>query len=541
MEVFLRGGLVKLSVLLAVAFFVGGCGVFESRQGDEGGKVFDDYLAGDISDLDSATATDGYSFDILNNFMEGLYRLDEDNEPRPAIAESVEVTDDEKTYTFELRDDARWSNGDPVTSQDFKYAWLKAMSPETGGLYAFLLTDYIAGGAEYNAGDGSAGDVRIETPDEKTLVVELAEPTPFFLGLTALPAYFPQKESFVEEKGDEYAQNAENLLANGPFEVSEFQPSSRVVLEKNGDYWDEENVDLDRVNVGIIKEPQTALNLYESDELDAVSLDAEAVERLGGSRDFTTEVSFQTLILYMNNDDEALGNENIRRALQTGFDREAYVDSILGGVSEPAYGLIPPGMAGPEGETFREATGDTVPEFDPEEARRMYERGVEELGEEPTITINVSDSEEYQDAGTFLQGQWEENLGADIKVRALPFDSLLEQASSGEYQISASTWIADYNDPMNYLDLYLSDSDFNYPNYENERFDDLINGAKQETDPQSRMEMLEEAERLLLEEDAAIAPVYYVEDAVLTKPAVEGYASHPYGPSIDYKYVSLDE
>lgn len=537
-----------LLVAAMISVFFAGCGVFESEGGggtDESGgedaEVLRDYLAGDISTLDTAQATDGYSFNVINNFVEGLYRLDENEEPVPGVAESVEVSDDGLSYTFTLRDDARWSDGEPMVSEDFRYAWLRAMDPEVAGSYAFLLSEYIEGGAEYNAGDGSADDVAIRTPDERTLEVALANPTPFFLSLTAFPTYMPLREDFVEEQGDEYAQTADNLLSNGPYVLTEYNPSDGVVFEKNEEYWDKGNVDIETVDARVIGDAQTALNLYESDELDVVALDSENVERFSDSDEFVAEAAFETLILYMNNADETLANENIRKALQRGFDREAYVDGLLGGVSEPAYGLVPPEMAGPdEDESFREFTGDVIPEFDPDEARELYERGVEELGEEPTIEISVSDISTSQDAGTFLQSQWEENLGADVEVRILPFDALLEAAGEGEYQISASTWIADFNDPINYLDLFTTNSSFNDPNFESEEYDDLISGAKSEEDAQTRMEMLRDAERLLLDGEAAIAPVYYAEAASLVKPNVT-YETHPFAPGVDYKLAEMDE
>ncbi len=538
---------VGFGLLVAAFAFVAGCGVFESEggggneSGGEDAEVLRDYLAGDISTLDTAQATDGYSFNVINNFVEGLYRLDENEEPVPGVAESVEVSDDGLSYTFTLRDDARWADGEPVVSEDFRYAWLRAMDPEVAGSYAFLLSEYIEGGSEYNAGEGSADDVAIRTPDDRTLEVKLANPTPFFLSLTAFPTYMPLREDFVEEQGDEYAQTADNLLANGPYVPTEYNPSDGVVFEKNEEYWDKGNVDIETVDARVIGDAQTALNLYKSDELDVVALDSENVERFADSDEFTVEAAFETLILYFNNADETLANENIRKALQRGFDREEYVDGLLGGVSEPAYGLVPPEMAGPsEDESFREFTGDVIPEFDPDSARELYERGVEELGEEPTIEISVSDISTSQDAGTFLQSQWEENLGADVEVRILPFDALLEAAGEGEYQISASTWIADFNDPVNYLDLFTTNSSFNDPNFENEEYDDLISGAKSEEDPEPRMEMLRDAERLLLDEEAAIAPVYYAESASLVKPDIT-YETHPFAPGVDYKLVEMDE
>src|SRR5918998_4492472 len=188
-----------------------GCGVFSGGEGGGGGtggggggSSITLNLQSTIRDMDSTTTTDSVSSGILLNVMEGLYRLDENLEPQPAMAEGVQISDDKLTYTFTLRDGVKWSNGDPVTSQDFEYAWLRALDPDTAGQYAYILYTFIEGAEEFNSGDGSADDVAIEAPDDKTLEVTLVSPSPFFLGLTAFQTYLPQQQSFVEEQGDQY-------------------------------------------------------------------------------------------------------------------------------------------------------------------------------------------------------------------------------------------------------------------------------------------------------------------------------------------------
>jgi oligopeptide transport system substrate-binding protein len=273
-----------------------GCGVFEQgggqQQGGGGGgsKVFNDYYEGDIVDMVSTTTSDIYSFSILNNVMEGLYRLDANTEPQPAQAEGVEINDDKTVYTFTLRDGLRWSKGDPAVSEDFRYAWLRAMAPDTAGDYSFILTDYI------DAGEGSVG---VEAPDEKTLVVTLARPAPFFLGLTSFPTYLPLNQKFTEEQGDQFGLGADALLYNGPFTLTALNPSTQAVLEKNQDYWDKGNVGVERVNVRIIKENETALNLYESGELDVFALAGQYFDEYQDSPEFKSTPYFSTYYLHL--------------------------------------------------------------------------------------------------------------------------------------------------------------------------------------------------------------------------------------------------
>lgn len=538
----------RLAFVLAFVCVAGvslaGCSSLFGGSEGGGGSVLNDYAESEITDLNSTTATSSLSFSMLNNINEGLYRLDTEEEPQPAMAEGVEVSEDRLTYTFMLREGIEWSNGEPVTSEDFRYAWLRTMDPETAGSYAFILADYIAGGAEYAAEEGRAEDVAIDTPDERTLEVTLTDPTPFFLDLTAFPAYFPLNEAFVEEQGEDFALSAESLLYNGPYTVSELDPSSQAVLQRNEEYWDAGNVDIDEVNLRVVQDNQTALNLYENGELDVAGLLSEDVERYRDSPELREATSLQTLFMYMNNEDPVLQNENIRRALALAIDKEAFTETILADGSEPAYGVVPPEMAGPGEESFREFAGEAVaPGFDPERARELWEQGVEELGEEPTLEILSADSTASRDRATYFQAQFEENLGANAEVSVLPLEALLERQGEGDYQIGSSTWLADFNDPVNFLDLFTSDSSFNYPNYSNEEYDRLMEQVATEADNDERMRLMQQAEQLLLQE-AGLAPVYYVGGASLAKPQVEfidDFDGHPLAPEVEYKYLRINE
>lgn len=521
-----------------------GCGVFEQQGGQQGGGGGGNSVAvnlGDnVRDLNSSTTTDAASTSILDNVMEGLHRLDPDNQPVPAQAESVQVSDDGLNYTFKLRDGLKWSNGDPVTSQDFKYAWLKVLDPETAAQYAYIITTFVKGATEYNSGDGSAEDVAIEAPDDKTLEVTLVSPSPFWLGLTSFFTYFPQNQKFVEQQGEKYAQTPDALLYNGPYVLTEFDPTQGATLEKNEKYWDKANVDIQKVELKIVKETDTGVNLYESGELDEHEIDSEYVTEYKDTPDFWSQTLFVTWWSVPNQKEPIFQNENIRRAFQIGFDREALVNEILNNGSESATGYVPEGIAGPGNQTFREAQGPVLPEYDPQEAKDLFQKGVEEVGENPTIEYLSYDDSVSRDIATFLQSEWEK-MGANIKVKIQPFDRALELQDSGEFQMTQYGWIGDYDDPMTFLDLWLSDSSFNTQEYNNSRYDELVKGAQTETDLKKRMDMLLEAERILVEEDAAMAPQYFEGEAHLVRPALQkSYVDHPYGGGMDMKWWKLE-
>ena len=398
----------------------------------------------------------------------------------------------------------------------------------------FLRQAGIEGADAFNTGDGSEDDVAIQAPDDKTLEVTLTAPAPFWLGLTSFQTYMPQKQSFVEEQGEQYASNADALLYNGPYTLTDFRPTEGVTFVKNDGYWDADAVTIPRVQARIVKELDTAVNLYENDQLDVQNIDGQFVDEYRDSPEFKQQTFFATFYMVGNEEIELFGNLNVRKALQIAYDRDALVNEILKDGSASATGLVPAGMAGPEGETFREAQGSVQPEFDPEEARRLFEQGVEELGGEvPTIELLAYDDSTARDIATFLQSQLEENLGAQINVKVQPFDRKLELEANGEFQLSWQGWIGDYNDPMTFLELFTSDSSFNTQGYSNDQYDRLIADAKEESDAAARMDMLLEAERILVEEDAATAPMFFQGQARLQKPFITRYVDHPYGGGID--------
>ncbi len=523
-----------------------GCGsVFGGGQksgggGGGGNGTISINLQDSIRDLDSTTTTDEVSFNILVNVIEGLYRLDENARPVPAQAEDVQLSEDGLTYTFTLRNGIEWSNGDPVKSQDFRFAWLRALNPDTGSQYAYIISTFVKGATEYNAGDGSAEDVAIEAPDEKTLRVELVSPSPFWLGLTAFPSYLPQNQNFVEQQGEKYAQNADALLYNGPYTLTDFSPTEGVTLVKNDGYWDKANVDIPRVEGRIVKEVETAVNLHEAGDLDVTEITQEYVDEYRDSPDFQQATEFATYYLGFNEALEIFQNPNIRKAFMMGFDRKSMVNKIINDGSKAATGMVSDGIAGPGKQTFREAEGPTVPDFDPEEARRLYQQGLQEVGgEEPTIELLSYETSTARDVATFLQSQFEDNLGAKINVKIQPFDRKLELEANGEFQMSFQGWGADYNDPMTFLDLWESESPFNTGGYKNERYDQLIDQAQTETDSDRRMDLLMEAERLLIMKDAGVVPMFFQGTTRLIEPFIKNFVYQPYGGSFTIRLYKV--
>ena len=514
-----------------------GCSVFEGGGGGGGGggstKNVAFNLEDAVRDLDSATTTDSVSTDILLNVISGLYRLDENTRPVPDMAESVDISEDQLTYTFKLRDGIKWSNGDPVTANDFEYAWKRVLNPDTGAQYAYIITTFVKGAAEYNEGKGSADDVAVKATDDKTLKVELVAPSPFWLGLTSFFTYLPQNQKFVEEQGEDYALSQEGLIFNGPYVLSSFKPTEGATMVKNEDYWNKSNVPVEKAEGKIVKELDTAVNLYESGELDVQGIEGEYVEEYKDSPEYHTVTYFASFYMVGNQKEKIFENLNVRKAIQIGYDRDALVNQILKNGSPAAPGYVPFGIAGPGKETFREFVGPTQPEFDPDKAKSLFQKGIEELGENPTIELLAYDDSVARDIATFLQSQFQDNLGAKIDIKVQPFDRKLELESQGNFQLSWQGWIADYNDPMTFMDLFESTSSFNTQKYSNPKYDDLIQSARKELDQDKRMDMLKEAEKILVTDDAGTAPMYFQGQALLIKPSITRYVNQPYGGGKD--------
>ena len=540
--------LLVLSLVMAV--LLSGCGFSDSKDNDgektsekdEKEKVVNLSLANDIPDLNQVLTTDGISFSVLNNLMEGLYRLDENNEPQPAMAESVDVSDDKLTYTFHLREGIKWSNGDPVTSDDFKYSWLRAMHPDTAGAYFNILSDYIVGGQEFADGEADETAVAIETPDDKTLVVTLKAPTPFFLGLTAFVTYFPLNEKFINEVGeDKFALKEDAILYNGPYVMTEYNQAQGVTLVKNKEYWDFDNVDVDKVTMKVIKEQSTALNLYEAGELDRVYLASSDVDSYKDSAEFGTETEFISWYLQFNFLEKPFDNVNIRKAFQLAYDAETLTKTVLNNGSAPAYGLVAAGVYGDGDKTFRELSGEHV-KMDVAKAKEFLEKGIAEVGELPPLKILTADDTIAKDTAIFLQSEFKKNLGIDVQIDTKPYSGRLDAMRANEFQMGISKWGADYNDSMDILSLWIGEPLRGLRgNYYNEEYKKLIENALIEADEDKRLQMLMDAEKLMLVDDGTLGPLYFEGKAYLQKPNVKGVVIHPYGASIELKTMKVVE
>lgn len=529
----------------------------ETDEGSDGGEatgeqVFNMIETAEIPTGDPSLATDAASFIVFGQTMEGLYVLDENDTPVPAIADGEpEISEDGKVYTFKLREDAEWSNGDPVTANDFVYSWQRAVNPETGSEYAYMFSGIIENATEIMNGDKDPEELKVEAIDDYTLEVTLEQPVEYLDSLLAFGTYLPLNEAFVEEQGDSFGTNSDTMLANGPFVLTEWDGSGLTwKYVRNDHYYDKENVALDEVNVQVVKEPSTAVNLFETGEADrTAALSAEYAQQYQNDENASTFEEGSSWYLKFNQvrdgEETPLANENIRKAIAMAFDKEAYTTTVLANGSVPSDGYVPRGLAkNPEtGEDFREESGDLIG-FDLEKAQEYWEKGLEELGvEEITLDYLSDDTENAKKTSEYFQSQLETNLeGLKLELRNVPFKVRLQDTTNQDYDIVMHGWGPDYLDPMTFLDLYVTDGTNNNTGYSNEEYDQLIEDAKVKyaNDPEKRWEAMLEAEKLLIQEDTVVAPIYQRGRLVLIKPNVKGFEEHLFGPDYTLKNVYME-
>lgn len=494
----------------------------------------------DVPQLDPTKTTDSTSIIVTNNVFEGLYRLDGDNKPTPGIAESVEVSDDKKTYTFKLRKDAKWSDGSAVTADDFIYAWKRALNPETAAEYAYILQD-LKNANKIMAGDAQLDELGVKKVDDQTLEVQLEAPAPYFLGLTSFPTYLPLKQSFVEDKGDKFATSVDTMVFNGPFVLDKWQANAGWTYKKNPDYWDKANVKMDKIDVKVVKEISTGVNLFEAKEVDFAPITSEFVSQYEKSDDYKTRPDARINFLRFNQKNKALKNKNIRKALALGFEKQGITDVILNDGSKPANFIVAKDFTfTPDGEDFRAKYPD-LQSYDADAAKKAWDAGLKELGVK-TVELSMlsRDEDAFKKVSEYLKGDLEKHLpGLTIKIKQQPFKNFLELESKGDYDISAAGWGPDYQDPMTFLDMWLTDGSFNRMEYSNKKFDDLIKGAKQQADEAKRWSDMQEAEKMLLTEDYAIAPIYQKGEAYLQRTNIDKLYRHPFGADMSFKWMEV--
>jgi oligopeptide transport system substrate-binding protein len=502
----------------------------------------------EIASLDPGTVTGVPEGHVLRAIFEGLYvKHPRTLEPLPGVATSHELSADGRTYTFHLRDDARWSNGDPVTAHDFEYSWERLLDPESAAEYAYQLW-YVKGARDYTLLTESdperraevwRDEVGIRAVDDRTLVVELESPTPYFIQLTTFYPLFPVNRRNIEEAEARWPETwrlewlrPDNLVTNGPFRVAERRINDRIRLVKNEHYWDADSVALDTIDVLAVENYATMLNMYLTGEvgwIDRVSTNQ--VHRLMEREDFNPIPYLGSYFFRVNLTRPPFDDLRVRRALALTIDRRAICEKIMKAGQKPSWSLVPPGMVGyPLGNEMAHAPlADDLSDYDASLAadvahakQLLAEAGFGPGGKPfPTFEIHYNTSEAHRDIAEVVASDWKKHLGIDARLLNQEFKVYLDTQRQLGYDVSRSAWIGDYVDPNTFLDLFMTGNENNKTGYSNARYDDLVTRAAAELDPARRMQLLGEAEALLLEE-LPILPVYYYVTQSMFNPRIGG-------------------
>ncbi|WP_342542485.1 peptide ABC transporter substrate-binding protein [Paenisporosarcina sp. FSL H8-0542] len=484
--------------------------------------------------FDPSVGFDAVSWNALNNLMEGLTRLGEDHQPEEATAEKIEVSEDGLTYTFHIREDAKWSNGDAVTAKDFVYGWTRMLDPNTASPAAFL--GYFIEGAEaFNTGEGKIEEVAMKALDEKTFEVKLTAPTDAFLNIITNPSFFPINEKVATENAQWFTES-ESFVGNGPFQLASWEHDVKMVFEKNPEYWDAKTVKLDKVEWAMVNDSNTEYQMYQANELDVSDVPSELAADLMDSEEVSIQDQAGTYFYRFNTTMEPFTNEKIRKAFATAVNQEEIVEFVTKNGEKPAHGFVSYGFQGPDGSEFRDTVGNLV-EFNAEEAKKLLEEGMKEEGYDklPTVTLTYSTSDTHQNIAVALQAQFKEALGVDVELANVEGSVFSSEQKELKYQLSRSSFLHDYADPVNAIESFVTGSSMNRTGWSNAEFDKLIADAKKETDAEARWQLLMNAEKVLMKE-MPIFPIHFYNQVALQKPSVSGIVRHPVG-YLDLKWV----
>ncbi len=468
---------------------------------------------------------------------EGLTRFLPDASVEPAAAEFWTLSEDKKIYTFTLRKSV-WSDGSPVTAQDFEDSWKKILSPDFFSPNAHLLYP-IKNGRAVKKGEMPIEALGIHSLDDRTLQVELETPTPYFLGLTAFCVLFPAKCG-LDEKSPNWANpQTQQIVTNGPFVLREYKAGQSISLDKNKAYWDEKSFHLDGIEISIVRDSNTAIQLFEQKQLHIIGgsfspLSQEQIAVFKGTQELYSRPTASSSVVFFNTEKGPLSNVHIRRALAFAIDRQSIVDHILQLGQSVALEAVP--------FSLKKERKPHLSEHPLAQAKVEFEKGLEELQIDRSafqnLTVTYFDSPQQQSIAQTLQKQWRDALGIELTIRQVDWNTFLDILNRRDFEIGQYFYWAQYPDPMNILERFqFKSSPKNYCNWESNRFSDLLKQSFLAAENQ-RDQILEEAENILFEE-MPFSALYHDKSAFLLQKNVKNFHQTVIG-TICYKDLEIE-
>ncbi len=516
------------------------------EAGEGSGEDLNVMLETPVESLDPQQATDGTSFEVIANYTDGLMQMDADGQAVNALAESYELSEDGLTYTFHIREDANWSNGDPVTAADFVFAWQRAVDPEIASEYSYMLSDIgqIVNAQDIIDGTKDKSELGVTAVDDKTLEVKLNVPVSYFLSLMYFPTFYPVNQAFYESCADTFATSPETTLSNGAFVLDDYQPAATTIhLTKNADYYGADSVSLPGISYQVIQDSQQALMSYQSGDLDTTLVNGEQVDQVKDDPAFQAIGAGYLWYISPNMKDvPELDNVNIRYAITMALNRESITTDVLKDGSAPTYTAVPMDFAaGPDGSDFsedQEMFSDYC-RYDAEAALEYWTTGLEELGvTEITLTMIHDADDAPIKVAQVVKEQLETTLpGLTVELQQMPKKERVQRMQDGDFQLGLTRWGPDYADPMTYLGMWVTDNSNNYGFWSNADYDSIIaecTTGETAMDATARWSALYDAEKIVMEE-AVIFPLYTQCNAELISTNVTGIEFHPVALNRVYK------
>lgn len=455
----------------------------------------------------SVTTTDTVSFNVLRHIMEGLTVLDPNDQPIPGVAEKWTISDDGLVYTFDIRKDYKWSNGEPVTANDFVFAFKALLDPKFAAPYSYF--GYVfKGGADFANGKGSFDDVGVKALDDYKLELTLENPTPYLLGMLAFGVMLPLNEKAYNEFGEQYGTEADMMLTNGAYTFTSWAHESDIVLTKNPDYPKNSEVKIETINMKMIVDTNASMNAFKSGELDMIGLTGEQRAQMQSENQPIYNYDDASCWYFeYNTNHPILSNKNIRKAITYAIDSESYVKNVVKNDSYALAQFTPRAIAGKE-KPFSEEVGPQFKAHDLETAKKLLEEGKKELGLDTIkVSLLIDDGDTAAKHAAFFQENLKKDLGIDFTIEVVPFKARMERMQNKDFEIVMAGWGPDYNDPMTFLDMFESGNGNNHTSYSSPAYDELLDKVRTEADKDKRFGYLMDLEKLLME-DMPIGPYY---------------------------------
>ncbi|MCR4908638.1 MAG: peptide ABC transporter substrate-binding protein [Lachnospiraceae bacterium] len=521
---------VILCVVLSLSLLAGCGGRSGGQAAGEGkakaGREGDISIAldADVTTLDNNVIDLPADFTVVRAMQDGLMEQT-DTDLKPGLAESYEVSPDGLTYTFHLRD-AKYSNGEVIKAEDFVTSWRRLVDPETGSAYA-----WFAGAAGVENADaiafegGAAQTLGISAPDEKTVVVKLDRQVPFFTAIITMPCFAPVSEAFVKEHEGRYGQSGEDILSSGAFMVDEWVPGSGSIrLKKNPEYWNAAAVSVETLTFRTVMDEQSGILSYQAGDLDVVGLHGDMAAKYASDPALDIQLSPKMEYLYLNHSNSFLSSKALRQALSKALNKDDITKGILKDGSESADYFVPKNFAyDDKGVAYHDAVKLEPSGYDTAKALELWEEAGKELGtEEVSLELLYDDTTEGKNIAQYLKSSLEKALpGLTVELREVPYAACWDEQKAGNFDMTISSWMADYIDPSSYFDMLMSTNEYNLGNWNNPEYDGYCRDATTlfASDPEARREAYGKAEQVILE-DVGLIPLYQTGDSSLIRPGI---------------------